>query len=485
MWAEDYPEQGHLHAPEFTFFLLSTLLGIGLLSTMPARSYLLGAILASTLLAAPCIVAYYSREEFGERKRPLLTYVLYALPALFSAFWFIAGLWNPSVVPMDARGVELLTLRDDLEAWPTTTLAESTWLRLTAGLALYLLTLTGMISVDNEWTLARVLRWLLVAATALACFGWVQEILRLVGDPIGSIWFLRFFQEPAFASVSILWFGVSTVFTASQISSGGWMLFFKRAGLWKLTGWLALGMAAVYSGGPYHAWIVSGFAAGLPLVVALWRMRQHSGGLPVLLGHLPLAIGFGALCWLMTHLRPAYLVNRLAGPMADLRWDLWERLALERLWWGWGGGSFEKLVLFFQPVDLQLGDVGPPSSSLLQLVLEQGLPGVLLWALVVLVPLIGFLRLSVRTWHSWGLLIVGLVGLFLAVVSDAGAQVAFAFSLWLIFFIGLRWSQILSFRAETRAKTRTSTVVFGMGAPQLQQAVPQRPNHPSARDAPK
>ncbi|MGF1453728.1 MAG: O-antigen ligase family protein [Opitutales bacterium] len=467
MWAEDYPEPGVSHTPELVFLIFSATLGVLLMWWLAHWGYIINSLLVTALVAAPCLVFYHVREEFGERSRPLLSFGLMSLPVVAALAWFVVGIFNPAVETVVVNGQTFLSLRETIGPGPTTTLPELSWLPFLAGLALYLLALVGLYVVDNEWTLGRLLTVLSASAVLAAMVGWVQEGLRLAGEPLEEVWLVRFFVHPHFPALATLWFGVATVLTAFRIERLGWWSFLGDAGLLRLTMWATLGSAAIYCGGPLERWSATALAVGLFASLTIGRLCTPPRELRAVGWYALLAVLVAAGGLALMQVAPEAAGGATASAKEELRWQLWERLVAERPFWGWGGGSFTDLVLFFQPVEFPVGGLGTPPSSLLRLVLEQGMPGVALWTLAVLVPLVGFVRLRVFANHSFGLLCVCALGVAFVIYTGAMRYTAFAFSLWLIFFVAVRWSQILDLRAKRRSARHHSTMVFKAGSPNV------------------
>ena len=470
MWAEDFPQAGFQHAPEFLYAMFVLVLGALLMWLLPTEGLIINSALASMLIAAPCLVLYHRGEEWGERERPLLGYALYALPAIALGVAFLVGLGNPALETVFINGDAMYGLRDGIGDGPTTTLPGRTWLIFASSLALYLLALVTLFVIDNEWTLASCLTWLSYAAMGMAAVGWGQYALQLAGDPLGAVWFLRFFATEGYASIACLWFCVATVMIAFRLEREGWWLFLRSGGVLRLSGWLLLGSSAVQTGEAIHGLTVAGFAVGLPLGLAAARLltrprRPSAAGWYAVLG---IAGGLAAVAVGATD----QAEPQAAPELAMVKAQLWERLLAERPWTGWGGGSLDALLVLERPIELPLHEVGAPPSSFDRLRLEQGYAGALVWGLAVAVPLFGFARLKHRANYSYGLLLVGAAQLPLLAQTPAGNHLGYAFGVWLVFFSAVRWSQIIDLRARQRKARAPATMVFGVKGPSVPQAKP-------------
>ncbi len=479
MWAEDYPEQGFQHPPEFCYFVFALFLGVMVFWLLPSQGPVANAMLTSALVVAPALVLFHRREELGERGHPLWFFSLLALPVILSGSVFLLGLLNPATETFSLGGLLFVGLREDLAPGPTTTMAATGWLLFSRGLGVYLVAATVILVVDNEWSLGQLLRWLCVLVTLTAAGGWVQEILRIADDPLGISLRGQFFSGDGFANLAAFWFGLSSVLVAISLERLGWWAFLRDQGIWKLTGWFLLGSSGLYNGGEVQRGVVMFFALGLPVSVLLARLIHRSRSWKS-------AVTFGVFAALVAVLSPLCprvgdfaepgraVASREAAAVSAVTaahlGEEWARLRQQRPWSGWGGGSLEHLAALHLHLDLAEGPVVVPMNSIERLLLEHGYPGVALWGLVVVLGLVNLLTLSRLSSYSIGLLVVAASGLCLMLLTAAGRHAGVSFGVWVTFFTAIRWSQIISLRANRISQNLTPTMAFGFGAANLRRS---------------
>ena len=254
-----------------------------------------------------------------------------------------------------------------------------------------------------------------------ACLGLVWHFSRRSGREYRNFW-----HSPAFVGLVLVFFLVATIPLSSSRSSSL--------------------LAIMLLGGTLLHWIAR--------LVGKRRAYHESAILPIGVACLALAIAGAAIFWLgwpVIEKRLALTQDQVAqmraqgsiGGRAILYRDTW-RMARDRLWFGWGMGSYPTVFFTYNTQDVKLAGFpityADAHSDWLQSVAEIGLVGTVLLGLHGVVPLLALRRGrfgSPLPGYLFGG--CGLILLYAGIEFPFGNP-AVVLAWWLCFFTGVRYA---------------------------------------------
>ena len=264
---------------------------------------------------------------------------------------------------------------------------------------------------------------------------WGAFVLLMIAACLGLVWhysrrsereYRNFWHSPAFIGLVLVFFLVATIpLSASRSSSL---------------------LAILLLGGAFVHWIAR--------LVRQRRAYHESAILPIAGAGLALAIAGGAIFWLarpVIEQRVALTQDQVAqmraqgsiGGRAILYRDTW-RMARDRLWFGWGMGSYPTVFFTYNTQDVKLAGFpityADAHSDWLQSVAEIGLVGTVLLGLHGVVPLLALRRGrfgSPLPGYLFGG--CGLILLYAGIEFPFGNP-AVVLAWWLCFFTGVRYA---------------------------------------------
>lgn len=417
--------------------------------------------LAFPIMAAACLRRLERRDEL-----PSALHWLW--PLMFFDVLVFAGTLNPSFTHAFVGGADALVLGGTKAGWPSSALPVVSLHALWQFNAIYLTCFNLALVVTRRRLLRALLFILTVNALLLAVMGTFQKLARAPG--------LYFGLQPS----------PNEAFFASFIYHNHWGAFIL------LSTAAALGLLFHYAHRTDHhdrrhspalfGLVATLFmAASVPLSTSrsctvlmlvlltgalvhwLWRLRrkrQADGGsltVPTAVAVVVFLVGLGGIYLLgrpvietrVNKTREQIEEIRLRGNLGgreQLYADTW-RMAREKIWFGWGLGSYATVFqIYNQQVSVEgwVPFYAQAHSDWLQALAEVGLAGTVLIVLMGVVPLTSLWRLGPPGAVSGYLLAgCGLLALY-AVVEFPFANPAVMETFWLCFFTALRYHKLTS-----------------------------------------
>lgn len=451
MWEEDYPPPGFRNTAESQYFLFVAALLICVVWVFGGGSVVVDCALAVTLVVGPFLLQGFHRLGAGAFDNPFPLFAVALLPVLFMIGVAIWGIFEPSVERIGAGGTIFIGLNGPVRWIPTSTLAEFHWLEPLARASAYATPIMLIFFVESQYAVRKILNVGAVAVVLVAGLGLFQavfgaeRVLWLVPAG-GSAFFGTFSHAHDFAGVGLLWLVVYIGMLRQWIGEMGWNPFLSRCGLWAFAGALALIVSIFWVGASVHRAILA-----LILSVAMLRAsvdaffasrsrrRRLSRGFGFLVSSLAAGVLTVWLSWDAIHsTQPAPFGIPWHEHRALLHQG-WE-IFMQRPLFGWGVGSYPVVAAFYPIPALSDQLIDNPFSSLLNLLAEQGIFGLVIWSLPVVALCVMYLFSRRKPINSTRLFFAVSVALLLGLVTPAFENMAFLFSFWLLLVCGCLWT---------------------------------------------
>ncbi len=415
--------------------------------------------LALPIMAAACLHRL-------ERRNGLPSALYWLWPLLFFNALVFAGTLNPSFTHAFVGGADALVLGGAKAGWPSSALPAVSLHALWQFNAIYLTCFNLALVVTRRRLLRALLFILTVNALLLAVMGTFQKLARAPGLYFG----LQPSPNEAFFASFIYhnhWGAFILLSTAAALG-----LLFHHArrtdhherrhspALFGLVATLFMAASVPLSTSRSCTMLVLVLLTGA-LVHWLWRLRrkrQADGGslaVPAAVAVVVFLVGLGGIYLLgrpvietrVNKTREQIEEIRLRGNLGgreQLYADTW-RMAREKIWFGWGLGSYATVFqIYNQQVSVEgwVPFYAQAHSDWLQALAEVGLAGTVLIVLMGAVPLMSLWPLGPpRAVPAYLLAGCGLLALY-ALVEFPFANPAVMETFWLCFFTALRYHKL-------------------------------------------
>lgn len=455
MFEEEHPLPGFRTPTEaFVFWQLAVMLCAGGWFVSGATIWSASFLLAMSWLT-PFFIGMHLHGGLGRDSYSFSQFLLGNLPFLLSVIILIVGLFFPSLKTFSLGSQDYFMLEAPKSIWlPTVTSGSPVFSVFLTG-SLYMAALGILFIADSHYMLRTLLMVGGINAAIIAIFGIVgtffgwQKILFIITP--SSDFFSTFPILEHWGAYALLWVLVLCGISDQWIRRDGFGVYLSHGGIWIALSILLLATTVVFFGTLPQKILLS-IALGIIAFYNAEPPARRSSQHPLLrrwglrLVALPL-IGWG-LFW------PASLVmNKLESPASrgNTPSAVSEQQALirdslemieDRPIFGWGAGSYPVIASFYQEVDLGDRYYGSPRSSLLQMLVEKGIVGCLLWWTVPCVLLVRFFRLRFRRDLSFYLWSAVLTAVILGIIEFPFHNPLFLLSFWIILMTAYRWSKV-------------------------------------------
>jgi O-antigen ligase len=406
------------------------------------------------------------RERHRANSTPASRSLRWLLPLLGYNLLVIASTTQPLFRTAFVEGTDVFIPRPDASAWPGTIRPRETLLQLWLFNALFLPAFNLALVVRSRRVLRQLLALAALNGVALAIFGSLQKLSGASGLFFGAVpspnktFFASFIYHNHWGAYAVLTLGACFGLIFHQIREGNHRDFWHSPAFASTVAALLLA-ASIPLSTSRSCTLLALVVLGIALIHATRNLargtarRSRAPAFSLLL----IAATLVAAGFVIYDLARPAISARLAdtrsqlaqmraqggiGGRATLYADTW-RLARERLWTGWGLGSYGTAFIFYNS---QSASDGLPvyfrdaHSDWLQSVAETGLIGTALLGLLVLLPLTSVARRARIAALPAYLLLGCLLLLLYAWVEFPFGCPAVVLMFWLTLFSGVRLVQL-------------------------------------------
>ncbi len=413
-----------------------------------------GFLMALGVIGIGIFVVHRLRGNFRTRGN-LRRYCLFLIPPAAAIVLFLLGLLRRSMETIVVDGREMFIL-SPAQANEIVNIAPlNGWMPLLVYSLIYISALNIWFIFESRWTIRRLLNVVVISTAFLTVVGFMQMLIGVekvggVFSPPANAFFSIFPHADLWTAYALAVFGLGLALSHLIKFHQSWQYFLTSSD--GITFYLSclIGFSVILQPTFYGV-------TGLLLISAVffafeaggrYRSSRKSATLAGITNTVIAILLIAAAVYSALFHLPAILNQPLDAVTETTFLD--ERKALlrdsvvafsQRPVLGWGVGSYPLVFAFFQEVDLRGGFYAHSGSSLLNLLIERGVVGTLVWILPLLLMLVAIDRNEMRGFSSF-LVLLSFLMLVPSILSFAFASPAFALLFWIFLISGFRWIDV-------------------------------------------